>query len=328
VHQVFELWFKLILRDLLTARDLFSKPAIAEQDLSGAVFRLKRVTTILRIATQHWEVVETLQTRDFLKFRDKLMPASGFQSAQLRQIETLMGLAEEDRIPLGAATNALDSLLNADGTPSASHERVTRQLADTPCLRDAVSSWLCRTPIDGTPYDAPDSEERLQAFIERFLDAHAKEADETLEQACHVMKGPGTVERMTAMYAKEKESVRAFFNPTEEEGGMQRARARAAMLFIESYRDLPLLAWPREVLAVLIEVEQAFTIFRQRHARMVERVIGRRTGTGGSMGVAYLDKTALTYRIFADLWSVRTMIIKGDAAPDLENPEFYGFRNE
>ena len=91
---------------------------------------------------------------------------------------------------------------------------------------------------------------------------------------------------------------------------------------------LPLLAWPREVLAALLEVEQCFLIYRQRHARMVERVIGRRTGTGGSMGVAYLDETALRYRIFRDLWAVRTLLVRPGAAPSLEHADYYGFRKQ
>jgi tryptophan 2,3-dioxygenase len=99
------------------------------------------------------------------------------------------------------------------------------------------------------------------------------------------------------------------------------------MLFIETYRELPLLAWPREVLDGLVELEQLFVIFRQRHARMVERVIGRRTGTGGSAGVDYLDATALQYRIFRDLWAIRTLQIRRAAAPALKHPEFYDFRN-
>jgi tryptophan 2,3-dioxygenase len=57
---------------------------------------------------------------------------------------------------------------------------------------------------------------------------------------------------------------------------------------------------------------------------MVERIIGRRMGTGGSPGVDYLDMT-LKYRVFVDLWSVRTILIKKQALPSLEKPEFYGF---
>jgi tryptophan 2,3-dioxygenase len=97
------------------------------------------------------------------------------------------------------------------------------------------------------------------------------------------------------------------------------------MLFIETYRDLPLLSWPREILAAVIELEQGFVLFRQRHARMVERVIGRRTGTGGSAGVEYLDQTALVYRVFRDLWAVRTMLLPRELAGLPESAAFYGF---
>ena len=128
-------------------------------------------------------------------------------------------------------------------------------------------------------------------------------------------------------YDQEKKSVRDFFTPTEAEGGARKRRIRAAMLFIETYRELPLLAWPREVLDSLVEFEQFMVIFRQRHARMVERIIGRRTGTGGSAGVDYLDATALRYRIFRDLWAIRTLQIRRAAAPALERAEFYGFRS-
>ena len=68
-------------------------------------------------------------------------------------------------------------------------------------------------------------------------------------------------------------------------------------------------------------------IFRQRHARMVERVLGRRTGTGGSSGVDYLDETVRNYRVFRDLWAVRAYQIRRDAAPKLENLSFYDFQN-
>jgi tryptophan 2,3-dioxygenase len=107
----------------------------------------------------------------------------------------------------------------------------------------------------------------------------------------------------------------------------RRRRIRAALVFIESYRELPLLAWPRELCDLLVAVEQAFVIFRQRHARMVEREIGRRTGTGGSAGVDYLDETALRYRVFRDFWAVRTILVRRGAAPPLAGGEHYEFRH-
>jgi len=85
------------------------------------------------------------------------------------------------------------------------------------------------------------------------------------------------------------------------------------------------LAWPREVIDAIVSFEQAFVIFRQRHARMVERIIGRRTGTGGSSGVDYLDKTALEYRIFKEVWAVRTLLVRKSELPALENESFYAF---
>ena len=72
-------------------------------------------------------------------------------------------------------------------------------------------------------------------------------------------------------------------------------------------------------------LEQSFVIFRQRHARMVERVIGRRQGTGGSAGVDYLDTTALKYRVFREVWAVRTLLLRKSDLPALRKPEIYGF---
>ena len=58
---------------------------------------------------------------------------------------------------------------------------------------------------------------------------------------------------------------------------------------------------------------------------MVERVIGRRTGTGGSAGVDYLDQTALQYRVFSDVWAVRTLLLRRDAPPPVRRSELYDF---
>jgi len=159
------------------------------------------------------------------------------------------------------------------------------------------------------------------------VDASHAEIDKTLALAMTRTRDEKDRERLTARYAEEKRAVAAFLNPTAEEGGARTRRIRAAMVFILTYRELPLLAWPRDLLDGLIELEQAFVIFRQRHARMVERVIGRRTGTGGSAGVDYLDNTALAYRIFRDLWAVRTLQIRAVAVPPPTDPGFYGFKN-
>jgi tryptophan 2,3-dioxygenase len=101
VHQIYELWFKLVLRELTAARDVFRQNPVPDMALSAAVRSFKRVVTIFEQAVAHFRVMETLTTRDYLEFRDRLIPASGFQSAQLREIEILLGLEDEVRIPLG-----------------------------------------------------------------------------------------------------------------------------------------------------------------------------------------------------------------------------------
>ena len=68
----------------------------------------------------------------------------------------------------------------------------------------------------------------------------------------------------------------------------------------------------------MLDFEQAFVIWRQRHARMVERIIGRRVGTGGSSGVDYLDATALRYRVFSELWAIRSLLLRKAAVPALD----------
>ena len=101
-------------------------------------------------------------------------------------------------------------------------------------------------------------------------------------------------------------------------------RSRVGLLFIESYRELPLLSWPRVLIDSFVELEESILLFRNSHARMVERMIGRRMGTGGSSGVDYLDAT-LKYRIFVDLWTVRTILVRRDLLPDVIESEYYGF---
>jgi tryptophan 2,3-dioxygenase len=74
----------------------------------------------------------------------------------------------------------------------------------------------------------------------------------------------------------------------------------------------------------VVEMEEMLVLWRTRHARMVERIIGRRIGTGGSSGVDYLDQTSRV-RVFGELWQVRTLLLPGARLPKLEHPEAYGF---
>ena len=162
-------------------------------------------------------------------------------------------------------------------------------------LYEVVCAWLQRTPIQGSIPDTPEDEATVDGFIENYLQSH------------------------NGLYPDTNQDARDFLKPD----GVPH-RGRAGLVFIESYRELPLLSWPRKLISTLIELEESMVLWRGSHARMVERIIGRRMGTGGSPGVDYLDMT-LKYRVFVDLWSVRTILIKKQALPSLEKPEFYGF---
>ncbi len=325
VHQVYELWFKLVMRELEAGRELFRSGPVEEQALSGVVHALRRVCTILERCVDHFQIMETLSTRDYLAFRDKLMPASGFQSGQLRQIEILIGLDDADRLPLGVEGDYMQALRAHDGSRSTAYDRVEATRNSGPSLRSVIEEWLYRTPIDGYGPDDEGAGSSLDRFVERYLESVNAEIDNSLAMALSRSHTDEDQATLRARYQTERDGQAAFLNPADEDGGARTRRIRAAILFITTYRELPLLSWPRELLDTIVEFEQLFVIFRQRHARMVERVIGRRTGTGGSAGVDYLDATALKYRIFKDVWACRTCQIRFEAAPPLERPEFYGF---
>ena len=330
VHQIDELWFKLVLRELVGVRNLFAQPHVPEQSLASAVRGVRRMETLLHHVAAHFAVMETMTTRDYLAFRDKLSPASGFQSAQLREIEILLGLPDAERIPLGHEGSYMQALRAADGSPSPALRRVEARLADKPTLRDAIAEWLYRTPIQGSLVGQPGDAERVRAFVEAYCATHAGAVRGALDLARTDAMTPADVTRLEERYQREVEGARAFLlaEDVPENDRARASRIRAALVFIESYRELPLLAWPREIIDAIVSLEQAFVIFRQRHARMVERIIGRRTGTGGSAGVDYLDQTALKYRIFREVWAVRTLLVRKSELPALENAGFYGFAGE
>jgi tryptophan 2,3-dioxygenase len=327
VHQIDELWFKLALREMVTVRNLFARAPVPEQALASAARGIRRMETIVHQLAGHFALMETMTTRDYLAFRDKLSGASGFQSAQLRELEILMGLPEDERVPLGHEGSYLTALREHDGSESPALRRVRARLADRPTLRDAILEWIHRTPIQGSTPTQPEDAARVRAFVESYLSAHAGAVHRGLQLARAQSLSDTDVQRLEERARREVASARAYLL-AEDAPEADRARAlriRAALVFIESYRELPLLAWPREIIDGLTSFEQAFTIFRQRHARMVERMIGRRTGTGGSAGVDYLDTTALKYRIFRELWAVRTLLVRAGDLPPLEQAEIYGF---
>lgn len=325
VHQIYELWFKLVIRSMRLARDRLSEPKVAEETIPFVVHHLRRVTAILRLAVQQFDVVETLTPQDFLAFRDKLTPSSGFQSFQMRVIEILMGLEESERIQYGKV-GPLEHIQEMGQVSAAGRlaiAEVAKARSEVSVL-GALNEWLYRTPIRGfVPGDEGD-DAAVHAFLEDYLAAMERARGGQLERLVDAL-GERTRGELEERFGGLNEVARAFLMAEDVPSDQHRIRrVRAAALFIESYRELPLLAWPRLLLDVVVEMEEFLVIWRNRHARMVERLIGRRVGTGGSGGVDYLDKTG-SYRVFKDLWAVRTVLLPKSDLPDIADRTFYGF---
>jgi tryptophan 2,3-dioxygenase len=124
VHQVYELWFGQVLFELEAARDAM---------LSGETWRarhlLRRVHAIERLLVTQVDILETMTPQDFLEFREGLAPASGFQSAQYRELEFLSGA--KDRAFLARFRALTDT----------ERDRLLRRLSE-PSLWDAYLSLL------------------------------------------------------------------------------------------------------------------------------------------------------------------------------------------
>jgi aminocarboxymuconate-semialdehyde decarboxylase len=98
VHQTYELWFKELLHDLdavvanlrATCENPTSRDGVYE-----AARLLRRCTEIMRVLVEQFTILETMLPTHFLAFREKLAPASGFQSEQFRELEFLCGLKDE-----------------------------------------------------------------------------------------------------------------------------------------------------------------------------------------------------------------------------------------
>ena len=328
VHQAFELWFKLTLRELRLARDHLAAPRVPEEKIPYVVHHLRRVSEILKLAVEQFRVMETLTPQDFLAFRDKLIPASGFQSFQMRELEIVLGLEDQQRLEYAGSDplSHIEKLAARSPGGQLAWQRITDARNEL-TVRAALHTWLFRTPVQGSsPGDAGDTETVL-GFLEDYFERMRQQNRDKAARLSHALGSEQSKVEAQLSAGEERAKTFLFAEDVAESQREHVRRVRAGVLFIESYRELPLLAWPRLLLDTVVEVDEQLVIWRSRHARMVERIIGRRVGTGGSSGVDYLDQTA-RYRIFDELWAVRTILQPKDALPGLKRPEVYGFAGD
>jgi tryptophan 2,3-dioxygenase len=86
IHQVYELWFKQLLHELAEIQSTLERA-----DTDTTLHLLNRVLKILKTLVAQVDVLETMTPLQFLSFRDRLESASGFQSAQFREVEAVLG---------------------------------------------------------------------------------------------------------------------------------------------------------------------------------------------------------------------------------------------
>ena len=86
IHQVYELWFKVLLHELARLQD-----RLEIGDRGSALQAMKRILTILKTIVAQIDVLETMTPLGFSSFRGRLERASGFQSAQFRELEAVLG---------------------------------------------------------------------------------------------------------------------------------------------------------------------------------------------------------------------------------------------
>jgi len=137
IHQVYELWFKLVLHELETVRDLLLVAGDAADTTWTPRHLLRRVVAIEQVLIAQLPVLETMTPQDFLDFRSLLAPASGFQSVQFREIEFLSG----------AKDPAFMSRLRA--ATDTERARLQRRL-DEPTLWDGFLALLRARGLDTT----------------------------------------------------------------------------------------------------------------------------------------------------------------------------------
>lgn len=167
IHQTYELWFKQLLHELdaviTNLRAAAAHPG-SRDEVYEAARLLRRSTEIMRVLVEQFTILETMLPSHFLAFRDKLRPASGFQSEQFRELEFLCGLKDETMMRYH------------EPSPDA-HAALKRRLRE-PSLRDVFFDALGRLgvmpPVGDNATEADRFEARAGAILAVYRDERGK----------------------------------------------------------------------------------------------------------------------------------------------------------
>jgi tryptophan 2,3-dioxygenase len=113
IHQTYELWFKQVIHELTALQ-----PALEAGDTHRSMALLKRVRTIMKTCVGQVDILETMTPLQFNSFRARLKSSSGFQSAQFREVEAMLGRRDQAGADAPAHTGMGMAEHLIDGSPA------------------------------------------------------------------------------------------------------------------------------------------------------------------------------------------------------------------
>ncbi|XP_043191544.1 tryptophan 2,3-dioxygenase-like isoform X2 [Amphibalanus amphitrite] len=307
VHQAYELWFKQIIYEVDSVRQLFMTE-LNERRMLDIIKQVNRVVLILRLLVGQIEILETMTPLDFLDFRDHLSTASGFQSLQFRLLENKLGLKKECRVKTKSDYAA----------PYGDHPELLAQIRDSeeqPSLAQLVERWLERTPGIGSR--GFNFWERFQGAVKTMLSDERKAAEE--------MTDPVQQKEEVEMVSRRSALFDSIFDVKVHEALRARGerrwshRAFQGALMVSFYRMEPRFNQPYQLINLLMDIDELLIKWRNNHVQIVQRMIGsQQLGTGGSTGYQYLRATVSDrYKVFLDLFNLSTFLIPRQYVPPL-----------
>jgi tryptophan 2,3-dioxygenase len=297
IHQTYELWFKQILHEIDSIHGIMNRSTVNDNshELQTIVHRMNRIVTILKVLVHQIDILETMTPMDFLDFRDLLRPASGFQSWQFKIIEAKLGL----KFPARHGQAYYTSQLRQEQVD------MIKQIESQPTLFELVNIWLERMPF----FDETENWKNYKPSVTPSPDMHVFWSDYRNIYMESLVEG-------------EKGNISAFddfFFKKSEERTLS-PKANRAALFIMLYRGFPILHLPFQMLNHLLDIDEQLSTWRFRHINMVHRMIGMRTGTGGSTGKEYLKGALDKHYIFREVAMFTSFLIERRKLPVL-SPE-------
>ena len=306
IHQTYELWFKQIIHELDSIMNLFNKDRIDEMNLGLVVRRMDRINKILSTLIGQLDILETMTSLDFLDFRNFLSPASGFQSHQFRKIELMMGLKLNKRHQFGECPYHSQF--------EGKKKKEILNLEENNSLFLMVEKWLERIPF--LRMDDFNFHLKYEEAVNKMI---KKEVDE--------IRSASLRDSDREIRLKMIEENRKYFERVLDENEHNKAiqngetslsyKSTMSALLINLYRDHPILHLPYQFLRSLVEMDHKIATWRFRHVQMVEKMLGKKIGTGGSSGQGYLKQTVDKHKIFTDLANIATLMISRSDLPEL-----------